>query len=121
MVAVQRYRERDRSPHKHWFQLGSALAMYSNWQLSTLLGLTLGQRIPDAAAWGLDFAMVATFIGMTIPYLKTRPMVATVIVAGVTALLARSLPHQLGLMAAAIAGIATGVLLENRLQPGEQT
>ncbi|MEO1296615.1 MAG: AzlC family ABC transporter permease [Cyanobacteria bacterium J06636_16] len=121
MVAVQRYRQSDRSPHKHWFHLGSAVAMYSNWQLSTLLGLTLGQRIPDAAAWGLDFAMVATFIGMTIPYLTTRPMVATVVVSGVTALLARSLPHQLGLMVAAIAGIATGVLLENRLKAEESS
>lgn len=116
MVAVQRYRQDDRSPHKHWFHLGSALAMYTNWQLSTLLGLTLGQRIPDAASWGLDFAMVATFIGMTIPYLKNRPMIATVIVAGGTAVVARSLPHQLGLIVAAIAGIIIGVLAENYLQ-----
>lgn len=119
MVAVQRYRQSDRSLYKHWFHLGSALAMYLNWQLCTLLGLTLGQRIPDAAAWGLDFAMVATFIGMTIPYLNTRPMIATVLVAGVMALLARSLPHQLGLMVAAIAGIGTGLLLEDRLKSNE--
>lgn len=116
MVTIQRYRQDDPSPYKHWFQLGSALAMYVNWQLCTLLGLTLGQRIPDAAAWGLDFAMVATFIGMTIPYLTNRPMVATVCTAGITALLARGLPHQLGLMVAAIIGILTGVLTENYLQ-----
>lgn len=73
MVAIQRYRQDDPSPYKHWFQLGSALAMYVNWQISTLLGLTLGQSIPNASAWGLDFAMVATFIGMTIPYLVNRP------------------------------------------------
>ena len=119
MVAIQRYRQEDRSPYKHWFHLGSALAMYSNWQLSTFLGLTLGQTLPNAAEWGLDFAMVATFIGMTLPYLTRRPMVATVIVAGVTALAARSLPHQLGLMVAAIAGIITGVLVENRTPPQE--
>ncbi|MEM9265927.1 MAG: AzlC family ABC transporter permease [Cyanobacteria bacterium P01_F01_bin.13] len=113
MVAIQRYRQADVSPYKHWYQLGSAVAMYVNWQLSTLLGLTLGQSIPNAAAWGLDFAMVATFIGMTIPYLTNRPMVATVIVSGITALLARGLPHQLGLMVAAIAGILTGILIEN--------
>ncbi|EKU97246.1 putative branched-chain amino acid permease (azaleucine resistance) [Leptolyngbya sp. PCC 7375] len=113
MVAIQRYRQDDPSPHKHWFQFGSALAMYVSWQLCTLLGLTLGQSIPNASAWGLDFAMVATFIGMTIPYLTNRPMVATVVTAGVTALLARGLPHQLGLMVAAIAGILVGVLLEN--------
>ena len=116
MGAIQRYRQPDPSPYKHWFQLGSALAMYANWQLSTLLGLTLGQSIPNATAWGLDFAMVATFIGMTIPYLTNRPMVATVFTAGVTALLARGLPHQLGLIVAAIAGISIGVLLENSLK-----
>ena len=115
MVAIQRYRQDDPSPYKHWFQLGSALAMYVSWQLSTLLGLTLGQSIPNARAWGLDFAMVATFIGMTIPYLTNRPMVATVVVAGMTALGARGLPHQLGLMVAAIAGILTGILTENHL------
>lgn len=119
MVAIQRYRQSDRSPHKHWFHLGSALAMYTNWQLSTLLGLTVGQSLPNAANWGLDFAMVATFIGMTIPYLKNRPMVATVLVAGIIALLARSLPHQLGIMVAAITGIAIGVILENHLKTGE--
>ena len=113
MVAIRRYRQNDASPYKHWFQLGSAVAMYTNWQLCTLVGLTLGQRIPNASAWGLDFAMVATFIGMTIPYLTNRPMVATVVVSGTAALLTQGLPHQLGLMVAAIAGILTGVLLEN--------
>ena len=121
MVAIQRYRQDDISPHKHWFQLGSALAMYLNWQLSTLVGLTLGQSIPNASAWGLDFAMVATFIGMTIPYLVNRPMVATVIVSAVVALLARGMPHQLGLMVAAIAGILTGILTENRLKTKKET
>ncbi|NJN04059.1 MAG: AzlC family ABC transporter permease [Leptolyngbyaceae cyanobacterium SL_1_1] len=120
MVAVQRYRQRDLAPYKHWFHLGSALAMYTNWQLCTLLGLTLGQTIPNAASWGLDFAMVATFIGMTIPYLTTRPMLAAVIMAGGTALIARSLPHQMGLMVAAVAGIAAGVAVENRLKSGEK-
>ena len=116
MVAIQRYRQPDPSPYKPWVQLGSALAMYINWQLCTLLGLTLGQTIPNASAWGLDFAMVATFIGMTIPYLTNRPMVATVVTAGITALLARGFSHQLGLMVAAIAAILTGVLLENYLK-----
>ena len=119
MVAIQRYRHDDPSPYKHWFQLGSALAMYTSWQLCTLMGLTLGAGIPNADAWGLDFAMVATFIGMTIPYLTNRPMVATVVVSGMTALLAQGLPHQLGLMVAAIAGILTGLVTENHLEKSD--
>ncbi|MEL7084359.1 MAG: AzlC family ABC transporter permease [Cyanobacteria bacterium J06597_1] len=115
MVAIQRYQQPDRSPHKHWYQLGSALAMYGSWQVSTLLGLTLGERVPNAAEWGLDFAMVATFIGMTIPYLTTRPMVVTALVSGGIALAARSLPHQLGLMVAALTGIAAGLIVESRM------
>ena len=111
-IAIRRYQERDRSPFKHWYYLGAALLMYGNWQLCTLLGITIGQMIPNAAEWGLDFAMSVTFIGMIIPYLKTKPMGLAVIVAGVVALMAHQLPHQLGLIVAAIAGIGAGVLSE---------
>ncbi|GAB4441008.1 MAG: AzlC family ABC transporter permease [Anaerolineae bacterium] len=99
-------------PETRWYYLGSALAMYLNWQLCTILGVTAGQMLPDAAAWGLDFAMPVTFIGMVIPYLKNRAMVATTLVAGAAALLTFYLPHKLGLMAATLAGIAAGVAVE---------
>jgi 4-azaleucine resistance transporter AzlC len=111
-VTVNRYNQKDNSPYKHWYYLGSLLFMYSNWQLCTFLGVTIGQLIPNAAAWGLDFAMPVTFIGMTIPYLKSKPMVAAVIVAGVVALLSQPLPHNLGLIVASLAGIASGVITE---------
>ncbi|NJL02644.1 MAG: AzlC family ABC transporter permease [Spirulinaceae cyanobacterium SM2_1_0] len=115
-VASRRYDQSDASPHKHWYYLGAASAMYLNWQICTLLGITLGQTLPNAAAWGLDFAMSVTFIGMTIPYLKTKPMGIAVAVAAIVALLAAPLPHKLGLMVAAIAGIAAGVSSERLTQ-----
>lgn len=111
-IAIARYDQPDPSPYKHWYQIGASLFMYINWQFCTWIGLTVGQLIPNAANWGLDFAMSATFIGMVIPYLVNRPMSAAVVVAGFVSLLAHGLPHQLGLMVAAIAGIAAGVSLE---------
>lgn len=111
-VVIQRYNQPDSSPHKRWYYLGSAVFMYMNWQICTFLGLTLGQLVPDATSWGLDFAMIVTFIGMVIPYLKSRPMVITVVVAGGVAVAAHSLPHKLGLILAAIAGIAAGIATE---------
>ncbi|MBF2050639.1 MAG: AzlC family ABC transporter permease [Elainella sp. C42_A2020_010] len=111
-VAIARYHQPDPSPYKHWFYLGAAFFMYANWQLCTWVGLTVGQWIPNAAAWGLDFAMSVTFIGMIIPYLINHSMFAAVLVAGLVSLLAHGLPHQLGLIVAAIAGIATGALVE---------
>lgn len=115
-IAIRRYVQPDPSPHKHWYYLGAAVTMYGNWILCTWLGLTVGQLIPNAAAWGLDFAMVATFIGMIVPYATTRPMVGAILVAGIVAVLANGLPHKLGLMVAAIAGVATGYWLETRSQ-----
>ena len=112
-VVAARYTREGDSPHLRWYYLGSALFMYSNWQICTFLGLTVGRLIPDATAWGLDFAMPVTFIGMVIPYLKNRPMWATVVVSGAVALLAYPLPHKLGLIIAALAGIAAGVVVEN--------
>lgn len=114
-VVVSRYSSDERSPYKHWYHLGSAIFFYLNWQVCTFLGLTFGQLIPNATAWGLDFAMSATFIGMVVPYLKTRPMVATAVVSSTVALLSYSIPNKLGLILAALSGIVAGVLVEARV------
>ncbi|MEO4047738.1 AzlC family ABC transporter permease [Pseudomonas sp. CAU 1711] len=113
-VVQHRYAELDASPHKHWYFLGAALAMYLNWQLCTWVGLLFGQAVPNIGAWGLDFAMLATFIGIVVPMLRNRPQVAAALVAGGVALACHALPYKLGLMAAACAGIAVGVALERR-------
>jgi 4-azaleucine resistance transporter AzlC len=111
-VVIDRYTKSTTASHTHWYFLGSALFMYTNWQLCTFLGLTIGQLLPNAAELGLDFAMPVTFIGLVIAYLKHWPMVATVIVSGSVALVAFSLPHNLGLIVASLAGILTGILIE---------
>ncbi|HDZ56222.1 MAG TPA: branched-chain amino acid ABC transporter permease [Pseudomonas xinjiangensis] len=100
------------SPHKHWYFLGSCLAMYSNWFACTVIGVVLGHALPGMADWGLDFAMVATFIGIVVPLLRTRPMLAAALAAAAVALLAHSLPYKLGLMLAALCGVIAGVTAE---------
>lgn len=96
----------------HWFFLGAGLSLWSTWQVTTGLGILLGSAIPDS--WSLDFALPLTFIAMVVPALKNRPAVAAALSAGVTALLAYSLPYRLGLILAALVGIAVGTLLEGK-------
>jgi 4-azaleucine resistance transporter AzlC len=96
--------------YKHWFFLGAGLTLWLTWQLSTAVGVFLGAEIP--ASWGLDFALALTFIGIVVPLLTTRPMLAAAVVAGVTAVLAHNLPYNLGLVVAGLAGIGVGVWLE---------
>ncbi len=124
VVAVKRYDQKSDqesgSGYAQWYYLGSAIFMYLNWQLCTFLGLTVGQLMPNVAEWGLDFAMSVTFIGLVIPYLKTRATVAAVMVAGVVALIVHPLPHQAGLMVAALVGIITGIGVETYQKQSER-
>jgi len=117
LVAIERYNRTDASPNKHWFFFGSAIYMYTNWQFWTLIGLRAGQAIPNPEAWGLDFALPVTFIGMLVPALRGRPVIACALVAGVGAVAFNGLPNQLGLMVAALLAVSAGVLFERWSKP----
>ncbi|HKI53537.1 MAG TPA: AzlC family ABC transporter permease [Anaerolineales bacterium] len=109
---VIKYERDGVTPFSHWFLLGAGLALWSTWQVSTALGIFLGTAIPES--WSLDFALPLTFIAMVVPVLKNRPAIAAALSAGVTALVAYSLPYKLGLILAALVGIAVGTFLEGR-------
>jgi len=113
-VMLRRYQGHDTSPYKHWYYLGSAIAMYLNWFVWTLAGVLLGRSLPRLETLGLEFAMAATFTGIVAPMLKQRPMLGAAVASGLTALAARGLPYKLGLMAAALAGVAVGLVMEQR-------
>ncbi len=96
--------------HKHWFFLGAGLALWGVWQTITAVGIFLGAQVP--ASWALDFTLALTFIGIVVPALADRAMLAAALSAGVVAVAAAALPLRLGLMLAALTGIAAGLALE---------
>ncbi len=97
---------------KHYFFLGAGLTLWTVWQVSTAVGIFLGAQVP--ASWSLDFTLALTFIGLVVPVLKDWPHFGAAVSAGVVALLTANLPFKLGLMVAALTGIAVGTALENR-------
>ena len=110
--SIIRYRETGINPFSHWFVLGAGFGLWLAWQTSTALGILLGVAVPSN--WPLDFALPLTFIAIVVPSLKNRPMIAAAVSAGLVALLAYGLPLKLGLIVAALTGIAVGTVLENR-------
>lgn len=112
---------RSRPGPEHWYYLGSALAMYGNWFAWTLAGMLVGSAIPDVEHLGLEFAMVATFIAMVTPSLANRPTLAASLAAGTVAVLLRSLPWKLGLVIAALSGVAAGMAAERLAPAGTKT
>ena len=117
------YEKEGITPYAHWFWFGAGCVLWTDWQLSTALGIFLGAAIP--ASWSLDFALPLTFIAMVVPVLRDRPAIAAALSAGAVALVAFSLPYKLGLILAALVGIVVGTVLEGRKpssahQPGQE-
>ncbi len=94
----------------HWFFLGSGLALWASWQLSTAAGIFLGAQIP--ASWSLDFSLALTFIALVVPALEDRGSRVAALVAGVTAVTATGFPLRLGLVFAVLVGILAGLAVE---------
>ena len=96
--------------HKHWFYFGAGVTLWSVWQSSTAAGIFLGGQVPPS--WALDFTLALTFIGIVVPALADRAMLAAAVAAGLVAVAAFDLPLKLGLMLAALTGIGVGLAVE---------
>lgn len=111
-VTITHYNQPTENPHKHWYFLGAGLTLWGGWQISTAVGIFLGAQVP--AAWGLDFTLPLTFIAIVVPTLKDRVTLLAALTAGLVALLAKDMPFKLGILTAALAGIAVGLLGERK-------
>jgi 4-azaleucine resistance transporter AzlC len=52
--------------------LGAGLLLYVLWVSSTAAGTIVGDRLGDPADYGVDAAFPALFVGLAIPYLRSR-------------------------------------------------
>lgn len=111
-IMERRYRVEGRTPHAHWYYFASCLGMYLNWAFWTYVGIVLGTEFQEIKSWGLEFAMVVTFIGIVMPALRSSPFWAAAIIAGLVATIANGLPYKLGLMLGGLAGILAGLALQ---------
>lgn len=107
-AAVSRFGDQFSHSHFHWFYLGSWLSMYLNWIAWTAIGILLGAQIPNIENWGLEFAMVVTFIGIVFPLLRSKSFWFAAVTAGVLSIACAHWPYHLGLLFAASAGVAVG-------------
>jgi 4-azaleucine resistance transporter AzlC len=111
-VSILHYEKEGSAGNQHWFLFGAGLGLWTCWQLSTMAGILLGAVIP--AGGSLDFALPLTFIALIVPALKDRAGVAAALVAGVAGVIAFALPYKLGIITAALVGVAAGMLVEGK-------
>jgi predicted branched-subunit amino acid permease len=94
-----------------WYYYGAATTVWLTWITSAVVGTFLGTLVP--ASWGLEFAFPLSFMALMFAALKDRPAVNAALVGGLSAILAKGLPYNLGLVLAALLGIGAGMLAES--------
>lgn len=93
-----------------WFFIGAIAPGWVVWQAFSIAGICLGTLVPSS--WSLDFAAVLALLAITIPLANSKPMLISVLAAGLTGWVGQALPLRLGLAAAVVAGVVAGMLAE---------
>ncbi|MDF7670091.1 AzlC family ABC transporter permease [Orbaceae bacterium ESL0721] len=100
---------------------GLNLSAYLFWILSCLLGALIGEWLPNPQQFGLDYALVAMFIGLLYLQLvsdksksvKNR-LIAMFTVAILLTLLLRFISPEMAILVSTLAGCAIGVKMERK-------
>ena len=100
---------------QHWFFLGAVIPSWLLWQVTSLIGISLGSVVPES--WSLDFAATLALLALMLPLTNTRPIVLSVLAAAAVAWVAQTLPLRLGLLAAVVVGIIVGMWAEAQQSP----
>jgi predicted branched-subunit amino acid permease len=98
---------------QRWFFIGMLVPCWITWELFSVIGVYLSAFVPTA--WSLEFAATLALMAITVPMASSRPMLATMVTAGVTAWVGQALPLRLGLAAAVVLGIVAGMMAERHL------
>jgi 4-azaleucine resistance transporter AzlC len=111
-----RYRRLGVTRNSHWAYLASIVAMHVNWNCWTMVGIAVGSQMSGLDGLGLEFAAIATFIGMVVQKLRTPGAQTAAAVAGILAALLAALPYKAGLTIATLVAIAVAVMVERRIE-----
>ncbi len=102
--------QKNEPPDRRLYYLGVAAPVWLVWVASSAVGVFAGAQLPASLALG--FAIPLIFLALIFPNVTDKPTAAAALVGGLVAVLAYSLPNNLGLLLGAFAGIGAGLLLE---------
>ena len=119
LIFMRRFPEPRPAPEQLPYFWGGVLTNWSAWQLPSLIGIVLAERIPTA--WGLGFAGTLALLGLMYSLVSDRATLAAAAVAGCAAVAAYALPLKLNIVVAIAAAVAIGLLIDHatpqRIQP----
>jgi len=94
----------------YWFAVFAGGAFYLFWNIATLIGIVIGESVKGLENFGLDFAIVATFVAMSVEQVRGRPEVVVVICSATAAILLKPIAGELYIILATLIGMMSGFL-----------
>lgn len=110
VVFMRRFPEPRPAPAQLPYFWGGAITVWGAWQLASVAGILLAERIPPQ--WGIGFAGTLALLALTCSLLTDRATWLAAAVAGCAAVAAYALPLKLNLVVAIAAAVALGLLMD---------
>jgi predicted branched-subunit amino acid permease len=111
VLFMRRFPEPKPAPGQLPYFWGGCLTNWLSWQVSSLVGIFLADRVP--AHWGFGFAGTLALLGLTCSLLNDRATWITATVAGCAAVAAYAMPLKLNIVVAIAAAVAIGLLIDH--------
>lgn len=114
-AVIKRQQQGEFTPDEFkWYFLGGGLNLASLWWSTTVVGVWLGNVIPEDTTAVLAFTLPLIFTAIVVPLITSSPQLMSALSATLTAILFAPLPNNLNLIVAAFVGIAVGLMMETR-------
>ena len=116
---MRRFPKPETHPDQVPYFWGGVAVNWPSWQVMSVLGILLGDRVPGH--WGLGFAGILVLIGLVGSMLTDRATWVAAGVAAATAVTAYALPLKLNIVVAIVAAIVAGLLVDHHSTRGVTT
>ena len=107
-VSVKYFYKNKQKTFFHYHLLGSGLTLFTTWQISTLMGIFFGEKIPNFL--NLEFIIPLSFIAIIIPMLRKKNEVIACLTSGFSSILFYKLNIEFWIIGSAFLGIFANYL-----------
>jgi 4-azaleucine resistance transporter AzlC len=108
-VSLSYFKKNKKIYNPHFHMLGSGLTLWFLWQISTLLGIVLGNIVPEQL--GLEFTIPLTFLSLIISELRKLDHLIIIVISGLTSLVSYSFPYKIYIIISALLSLSAAYIL----------
>ena len=113
-VSSAYFKKNIKNKNVHFHMLGSGLTLWSLWQLSTLIGIVLGNIVP--AQLGLEFAIPLTFFSLILSELRKLDHVIIILISGICSVLTYDFPFKIYIIFSAIFSLIISIMINKKFK-----